>query len=128
MKYLQYKKFYEQEQAEALVVLLRKHSIDFQLTEDRDSLDTLYGDNHFKRVYFVKLRAESFEEVNELLIEEISSAAIEDYPDHYLHSFTDKELLEILAKPDEWSPLDYQLSKKILIARDCEISETTIDC
>lgn len=112
MEYLVYKKFYELEQAEALVDLLQKNSIDFQITEDRDSLDTLYGDNHFKRVYFVKLRAKSFEVANELLIKEISNIVNEDDPDHYLHSFTDKELFEILAKPDEWSPLDYQLSKK----------------
>jgi hypothetical protein len=127
MEYLVYKKFYEQEQAEALIDLLQKNSLDFQITEDRDSLDSLYGDNHFKKVYYVKLRAKSFEAANELLLKEISSVALEDDPDHYLHSFTDKELLEVLAKPDEWSPLDYQLSKKILAARGFEIGESNLE-
>ena len=38
-------------------------------------------------------------------------------PDYYLFEFTDQELLEILAKPDEWGIFDYVLARKLLIGR-----------
>jgi hypothetical protein len=41
--------------------------------------------------------------------------------EHYLYQFTNKELIEILQKPDEWSQLDYNFAKEILLERGEEI-------
>ncbi len=117
MGYSVYKKYFEAEQAEALAELLKKHNIDCAISHDRDSLDSLYGDNHFKTVYFVNLKPESFAVADNLLLAESESEANQDDPDHYLHSFTDDELLEILAKPDEWNAPDYQRARNILKSR-----------
>jgi ATP-dependent Zn protease len=40
-----------------------------------------------------------------------------------LFDFTDQELYDILAKPDEWSAFDYQLSQRILKERGKEIDK-----
>jgi hypothetical protein len=117
MDYSVYKKYFEVEQAEALADLLKRHNIDCVVSQDRDSLDSLYGDNHFKTVYFVKIKPAFFEVADNLLLAESENEANQDDPDHYLHSFTDDELVEILAKPDEWNVLDYQRARKILESR-----------
>lgn len=121
MVYSVYKKYFEAEQAEALADLLKKNNIDCEISQDRDSLDSLYGDNHFNTVYFVKLEPAFFEIADNLLLAESEIEANTDDPEHYLHSFSDDELLEILEKPDDWNALDYQRARKILESRGKKI-------
>jgi len=52
------------------------------------------------------------------LLEAEAAEAAEDIPeDHYLHQFTDSELLDLLSKPDEWSAHDYVWAQQLLAAR-----------
>lgn len=48
-------------------------------------------------------------------------------PGYYLFDFTDKELLEILATPDEWGAFDYVLARKLLIERGHAITTEYTD-
>ena len=47
-------------------------------------------------------------------------------PSYYLFSFTDIELLDIVAKPDEWGHFDYVLARELLAERGLPIPEETI--
>jgi hypothetical protein len=127
MKFLVYKKFNEQEKVTQLTEILAENGIAFEVTEDRESLDSLYGDKHFKKQYFVKINGEDFSRADSLLerLTENQLAAVDK--DHYLFSFTDEELFDIVSKPDEWNDFDYQLAKKILKDRGKEINQGTID-
>lgn len=128
MDFLTYKKFHEQDRAEALASVLKDNGIEFEVTEDRESLDTmLIGDKHFNRYYFVKLKKQDFERADSLLARESEKELESVDKDHYLYQFTDEELFDILSKPDEWSSFDYQLSKKILKERGKEINGEIID-
>jgi hypothetical protein len=128
MEFLTYKKFYEQERAEGVASLLKENGIQFEITEDRESLDPwLIGDKNFNRYYFVKIRKEDFIKADALLINESSKELETVDKDHYLFQFTDEELFDILTKPDEWNEFDYQLSKKILKERGKEINPETIE-
>lgn len=128
MDFLTYKKFYEQDRAEALAIVLQNNGIKFEITEDRESLDSmLIGDKHFNLYYFVKLKKEDFAKADSLLANESEKELEIVDKDHYLYEFTDEELFDILSKPDEWNAFDYQLSKKILIERGKEIDNETID-
>ena len=49
MQFHTYKTFYEQESAEALIQILNHHKIDYEISEDRETLDSLYGDKHLKK-------------------------------------------------------------------------------
>ena len=46
---------------------------------------------------------------------------------HYLYSFSEEELLDILLKPDEWSVFDFELSRKILKERGKDFSPGVLD-
>jgi hypothetical protein len=127
MGFLVYKRFYEQEMANELTEILTANGIEFEVTEDRESLDSLYGDKHFNKQFFVKIKGDDFEKVDSILLN-LSNKDLETTDkDHYLYGFTDEELFEIISKPDEWSKFDFQLSKKILSERGKEINQDTID-
>ena len=127
MGLLVYKRYYEHERASELTKILTDNGIEFEVTEDRESLDSLYGDKHFSRQYFVKINGDDFKKADSILTtlseQEIDTAD----KDHYLYGFTDEELFDIISKPDEWNEFDFQLSKKILQERGKEINQETID-
>ena len=57
------------------------------------------------------LRAEAaLEEVAERQIAEVGD-------DHYLFSFTDEELTDVVLKPDEWNAFDRRLARRIVAER-----------
>jgi hypothetical protein len=127
MGLLVYKRFYEQERATELTNILTDNGIDFEVTEDKENLDSLYGDKTFSKQYFVKINGDDFKKADSILLK-LSEQEIDTADkDHYLYGFTDEELFEIISKPDEWNPFDFQLSKKILRERGKEINQETID-
>lgn len=71
--------------------------------------------------YNVKVLSDKFAHVFEIPNNIASKEVIEVSKTHYLFEFTDQELYDILAKPDEWSAFDYQLSQKILKERGKQI-------
>lgn len=126
MELITYKTFYKQEQVNALVALLKENGIEYRITQERESLDSLYGDKVFKRQYFVKIRKEDFATVDSLLIDQSRKLLETVEKDHYLFSFTNEELYDVISKPDEWTPLDYVLAQKILADRGQPIDEKKI--
>jgi hypothetical protein len=127
MEFLTYKKFYEKEPVDALTKILSENEIEFELAEDRESLDSLYGDKLFKQQFYVKLKKDDFKKADSLLLDESAKELVNVDKDHYLYAFTDEELFDILSKPDEWNEFDYQLSQQILKERGKVINADTID-
>lgn len=126
MEFLTYKKFTEQDQVNTLIKLLEENTIEFKTAEDRESLDSLYGNNHFSHHYYIKIRQKDFAKVDSLLLE-INERELDTVDkDHYLYEFNDDELFDLLSKPDEWNELDYQLAKRILRERGKDVSSDII--
>lgn len=126
MELVTYRKFNEQDQVEHLTTILRENKILFEIVEDRDSLDTLYGGNHLTKYFYIKIKQEDFAKADSILLTLTEQELTSVEKDHYLFDFNDEELFEILSKPDEWSEGDYVLAKKILTDRGREISDDTI--
>jgi len=127
MEFLTFKKYNEKESAEALTNLLLRHGVAFELTQDQENLDVLYGTQPSAQFYYVKIKSDDFPKANALLLD-IGNTELETVDKtHYLFEFTDDELFDILSKPDEWNALDYQLAKKILTERGREVNDEIID-
>jgi hypothetical protein len=127
MEFVTYKKLFERERVDALTNILNDNGIEFEIAEDRDSLDSLYGDNHLSKQFFIKIKKEDFAKADTILLSESAKELETVEKDHYLFSFTDEELFDILTKPDEWNEFDYQLAEKILKERGKDISTDTIN-
>lgn len=127
MEFNTYREYTDQDQVDALVKILNDHNIQHLITKDRDSLDGLYGKDSYKHNYSIKLKPADFDRVNHIL-QKLGEQALETVDqDHYLFGFSDDELLDILAKPDEWNEFDYVLAKKILADRGKSISDENLN-
>ena len=77
--------------------------------------------------HLVKLPGEDFDRAETALLE-MARGEEEDVPaDHYLQSFTDRELMEVLVRPDEWSADDAVWAQQLLRQRGKPVSSEAIE-
>lgn len=120
-----FKKFDDIALANALTELLDEHHILYEVEESAQAFNPTFAYNNTKE-YAVKIEGEDFTKVTELLNNSENEDINNVGKDYYLFDFTDQELVEILAKADEWGSFDYQLARKILKERGVEINEQIV--
>lgn len=115
--FLTFKKFNDVELAKEIANHLEQNHIEFLLEDNQKNFDPSFANNTFDPNICIKIRSEDFIKANEVLDEYYRQSLNDVEKDYYLFGFTDEELFEIISKPDEWGPFDYQLAKKILSDR-----------
>lgn len=121
--YIKFRTFNNEEDFINFIDILEEHEIIYQTEIFNSTIDpaTL---RPVEKDFIVKILSTDFSRVNQI-IDEIAAKDVEAIEsDYYLFSFSDTELYEILTKPDEWSPLNYHLAKKILRDRGKSIDDT----
>lgn len=106
---------------------LENAGIYVQLENDDKLFDPTFAQNPLQKETRIKLRPADFEKANEILADYYDEYAKDIDRDYYLFSFSNRELTEILAKPDEWGKLDYQLAQKILAERGETFDKNELD-
>ncbi len=119
-EFLTLKNFRHEEPFRALLHLLEEHTIPYQTEIYRERIEPI-GMTTLPPEFIVKVQPARFSEVNELLHDLAASEVLLAAEDHYLFSFRDEELFDILASPDEWSAFDYQLARRILSQRGIDV-------
>ena len=115
-----YSKFYTAEEAKPLLELLKKESIPFEFEQQVNQIDKIYIGESFDPMFEVRIPQDRFEYVNALIDSELKSLAESPDPQHYLYTFSDDELMDVLRNPDEWNSYDQELANKILSDRGVE--------
>src|SRR3954471_16599579 len=105
-EYLTYQKFYDQAIAADLAQLFKQNNISFQLEDSSLQFDASFAFNEINKEFRVKIKAEDFSKADKLLLQHASEGIQELNDQHYLHQFSDEELVEIIAKSDEWNIVD----------------------
>lgn len=124
-QYQVFRRFTDQEQAEAFMTRLQDLGLSPQLLVDRPAVDPLLvGDPAIW--YLVKLPGPVFEQAEATLLADAESDGGEVAPDHYLHGFSDEELMDVLVRPDEWSPEDAHGARILLRERGKPVAAATI--
>lgn len=99
---LTFRKFWSQEEADDLIKLLEQHHIPFEIENSTAHFDPSFANNKVTQQIFLKIGSENFEKAEALLEEKTPEIRVVDIPkDHYLLSFDNDELMELLAKKDE---------------------------
>lgn len=120
--YLRFKLFPDKETAEDFAEVLQQNGIDHRIEEDAVVFDPSYANNPLSKDYVILLKQPDFKRAS-LAYDEYFAKQLNDVPeDYYLYGFSNDELLEILAKPDEWDAFDYQLAQTLLNQRGIEVS------
>jgi hypothetical protein len=120
-QYLTFKTFPDSNTAQDFATVLQQADIPYTIEEDAVVFDPSYANNQFNKDYHLKVRPQDFGSANQVLDDYYKAQLDKVEKDYYLFSFTDEELQEILAKPDEWGHFDYQLAKKLLAERGKEV-------
>jgi hypothetical protein len=121
-QFLNFKTFNQEEEFINFIDLLNSRQIVYQTEIFNTTIDSA-SLRPLEKEFIVKLRQTDFSQVNQLLDEIAAESVNEVESDHYLFSFSDNELYEIMTKPDEWSAFDYHLAKKILRNRGKSIDD-----
>src|ERR1700722_14731626 len=112
--------------ASAVADKLHAQQIDCVVEKVKPLLEPGFFRNTVEQTIYLKVRVDDLDKAHKAL-EEYYQRRLQDVePGYYLLSFTDKELLEILAKPDEWGHFDYVLARALLAERGLEIPDETI--
>jgi hypothetical protein len=122
-EYLRFKLFPDKATAEDFAEVLKQNGIDYQIDEDALVFDPSYANNPLSTDYAIMIKQSDFKQASHAYDEYFARQLDEVPDDYYLFSFTDDELLEILAKPDEWGSFDYQLAKDLLKKRGVDVTK-----
>lgn len=126
-EYLRFKLFTDKPTAEDFAEVLKQNGIDYKIEEDALSFDASFAHDPLARDYVIAIKQADFKSAA-LAYDKYFAEQLGDVPeDYYLLQFTDDELLEILAKPDEWGSFDYQLARELLKKRGVEVSKEKTD-
>jgi len=119
--FLTFQRFGSKELATPIIEVLEENNISYELEEDKLSYDPSHLSGNSLPIYLLKIPNTEFDRVNTLLLKANTNTEIDEQ--HYLNSFTDAELMEILLKPDEWSRADYLLAQTLLKQRGKEVND-----
>jgi len=115
--YLTFQQFNDPDLAAAIGEQLATAGIDYIIENEAPHIDPVLIGNIPAPTVHLKIPSSDFIRAHAIL-EAYYEKQLQDVdPDYYLLTFTDSELLEILAKPDEWGHFDYVLARKLLTDR-----------
>lgn len=112
--------------AQELIELLKNNNIGYILEDNTPHFDVSFANNKINDEYRLKIAPENFELVNNLLENTASKYLDSVEQEHYLFTFSNDELLEIIKKKNEWSAFDFLLARKILGDRGVSISDANL--
>lgn len=117
-----FKDFFFKDQAEYLLELLDQENIPYEISKSETIIDEAIVGNTLSPKIILKLQPKHFERANELIKANVvvDEAAMKD---HFLNQLDDKELLEILEKPEEWSIENGVVAKQLLARRGVKYNE-----
>lgn len=115
--YVTLKKYKSNEHAEEIQELLKSKGVEVKIDSNVPLVDVTFVSNTHNDQYEVQVRSIDFKKAQNILEEENEKLLESIGDEHYLYQFSDKELYDILLKPDEWGDLDSALAVKLLKER-----------
>lgn len=124
-EFVLYKEFLSEGDAKILLNILDENNIPFSIVDNAYSVDITFGGSE-QRNFQVLIHPDNFGRVNSLLESDAEKLITTIDSDHYLFSFSNEELYEVLLNKDEWSATDYVLAQRILKERGEKITNDDI--
>ena len=125
--FIPFRRFDCEQDAHQFVETLEKMGIVYEMEECAKDANFYFYNQPSEQEFLVKLRQEDFEKADELLLKFTETSDVDLDKNHYLYSFTDEELLEILDNPYEWNEIDRTFAPKLLTNRGYDLSKLDIE-
>ena len=121
-----FRKYSSLQQAKEVSAILKENGIEIHFTDNIPQVDSNVMGTSYSIEYEVKIKPSDFTKAEKILSENAEKQINQLEKDHYIFSFSDEELYEILLKPDEWNEMDYAMAKKILETKGKSIDESML--
>lgn len=124
-----YGKFENKDEALRLGKLFKANDIEYIIEDAGIAFEPIFSSNKVNNEYCLKIQKRDFEKTDHLMTEASKAIVPNTNPqenDYYLFNFTDNELMDLVAKRDEWSKHDFNLALSILKDRGKELSAEEI--
>lgn len=113
-KYVEYSRFPNLSSAQELIKSLESNQIHFELDDTALRFDISAKDiNPIDNQLIIRIKEADFERVNLLTTNKSMKAEVTSDSDHYLHSFSDNDIIDVIVNQDDWTPNEVELAKKI---------------
>jgi len=107
-----------------VIDILKENNIDYRVEDTSNAFDITFTNSQVNIEFILKVRSDEVQKAKDLLDQNISSDLNVD--DHYLNSFSDDELIEIIANPTEWNKFDVEYARRLISTRGIKIDEAEI--
>jgi hypothetical protein len=121
-----FRDFFNAEQAAAFVEMLDERAIPYKLETTQTLLNSTIMGHGLVPHSILKLRAADFSLVNRLLMETAKNDEA-FIANHYFQEYKAAELLEVVQKPDEWTPEDVAVARYLLDKQGVVIPEAQVE-
>ena len=126
-EYIPFRRFDFRQDVQQFVEILEKNEIDYKLEECPKDANLYFFNRPQEKEFLLKLRHEDFKKADEFVVKHTEVTDVELDTNHYLYSFTDEELIEILDNPYEWNEIDRSFAPKLLENRGFDLSKLDIE-
>lgn len=124
-----FQKVHSWEQAVEIGEVLKRSGIEYHVIRDKPYFDISFAFNKADPDVNLVIPSDKFLDARKVLQRYYESQVHTVDQDYYLFQFSNKELADIIQKPDEWGSFDYELAKHIMHQRGIDVTpdlESTI--
>ena len=109
-----FQKFTTRAEADEVAATLQEHGITAHVAEERALLDQNIIGKQYDNYIQLQIRQSDFKLAQQILLD-TTKVDLDDIPaDYILRSLSKEELMDIIAKPDEWGPYNYNVALTLL--------------
>jgi hypothetical protein len=122
-----YRSFESEESARAIIgLLLEDAGIPYHISSASTDHDVMFAKSATPMNIWLQLYPHDFIRANQMLEQRASEVVVLN-KSHFLNSYTDQELRDVIYRSDEWSPEDYAMAGKILESRGIPYTRAELD-
>ena len=120
---INYQTFPTLQDAAGLIELLEEHQIPYEIDDSSMRFGLLGNDNTLETGAIIKIQASDVEKVKKI---DVQNAPIEFTANHYLYTFSDNDIMDILVNPEEWTDEEIELAKEIAKQRNLQLTAEAV--
>lgn len=113
-EFIEYLRFPDFESASELIDILELNEIPYQVDDSAIHFDVAASSiSPLDKQVIIQIREADFERANLLYTSQNDQTEDNSNDDHYLYSFSDNDIIDVIANPTEWNEFEVDLAKQI---------------
>jgi len=120
-EFTEYARFPSLEDANNIIAKFESNDIAFRIDDRRESIAMASFTSPLENQLIILVRMEDLDKINSLLADPKDDNRQISF-DHFLHTFSDEDLIEVVTSNSNWSKEEQSLAQKIITERGIEIT------